>query len=320
LEYFLWGEFGVFPNEGCFDATAANMINVDGENVSEWLSGTHDYTYNSTDNQITLNGQGAWMGIVGLANSAKLPTPQESVTFDATLVDGGDTMVDTLFVAFEYEAEFWAITYVSYNDPSLEPEIITEFVPEECEPLDAVSPSEISHTFASNDASEWNLLQFDATSGSQLALGVDDPTDATAAKVGEYTRVEGNNFQELIFNLEPKTSINFENLSTVTLEVYLPSTNTYAEGALTDNVFVGFGNRECAPNWFEDQHEYQELAVAKDEWVTITFQLDDPTFVNKPDNGATVFDRNDMDMIYIAIGGGNHPTGATFYMRNFSIE
>lgn len=324
-----WGEFGVWGGEGvasntenfevCFPATADNMVNGDGEDVSAWLGGQHSYSYDATNNKVTLSGDGAWIGIPKLATSGAVTVPQPEVTFDVTIVDGAESGVDSMFVAFAYDGNYWPFTYVSYDDPSLEPELVTEFVPEACTPLDAVSPTEISHTFASNDASEWELLQFDETSGSGLTLGVDDPTDATAAKVGQYTRNAGVDYQELTFNLDPKTSINFENLTTVTMEVYLPSTNDYS-GPLTDNVFVGFGNRECAPPWYEDQHEYQEMAVVKDEWVTVTFELNAPSFVNKPDNGATVYDRNDMDMIYIAIGGGGHGVGGEFYMRNFTIN
>jgi hypothetical protein len=199
---------------------------------------------------------------------------------------------------------------------------VTDFVPEECDPLAAVSPTIISHTFASNEASEWNLLQ-PTESGSVLDLGVDDPADASATPVGKYTRVEGVSFQELKFKLDPLNSINFENMTTMTLDVFMPSSNAYGDGdvdVLTDNVYIGFGNEACPPDWFTDQHEYQEKDVVKDEWVTITFDLSDPSFVGNDGNGATVFDRNDLDMIYIAIGGGNHPTGAEFFIRNFTIE
>ncbi len=196
--------------------------------------------------------------------------------------------------------------------------MVTEFVPEECSPLEAVSPEIISHTFASNDASEWNLLQ-PSESGAGLELGVDDPTDATATKVGKYIRNAGTDFQELQFKLDPLNAINFENLSTITMDVYMPSSNDYS-GDLTDNVFIGFGATECPPDWFTDQHEYQEVAVEKDTWVTITFDLTDPAYVAQPDNGATVFDRNDLDMIYIAIGGAGHGVGGEFFMRNFKIE
>ncbi len=324
-----WAEYGVFnnvegcdtniTNESCIDATAENMVNACGDDISAWLSGTHTYTYDASTGEITLSGNGAWIGIPKLGTDAdNYTTPQSAVTFDAVLVDGGESGVDTLYASFTYGGTYWPITYVSYDDPSLEPALVEEYNPPACEPLAAVSPTEISHTFASDDAAEWVLLQ-PATSGSVLTLGVDDPTDASATKVGQYTRVEGVEYQELQFKLEPANAINFENMQTISLDVYMPSSNDYS-GSLTDNVFVGFGATTCPPNWWEDQHEYQQMEVAKDQWVTITFNLDAPAYVANTGNGATVFERNDMDMIYIAIGGGGHTVGGEFYIRNFSIQ
>ncbi len=324
-----WAEFGIFNNvadcdtnvtgESCFEVSAATMVNACGDDISAWGSGTHSYTYDASTGKIDLSGTGAWIGIPKLGTTADNNiVPQSAVQFDAVLVDGGESGVDTLFASFTYAGTFWPITYVSYDDASLEPALVTEFVPPACEPLAATSPTEISHTFASNEADQWTLLQ-PITSGATLTLGVDDPTDAAATKVGQYTRNEGVEFQELQFALDPSNAINFENLSTITMDVYMPSSNDYS-GALTDNVFVGFGATTCPPNWWEDQHEYQELEVAKDQWVTITFDLTAPAYVAVPDNGATVKDRNDMDMIYIAIGGGGHTVGGEFYIRNFSIQ
>lgn len=130
-----WAEFGVFNNAGCdvntvaescFEATAANMVNECGDDVSAWLSGTHAYTYDASIGEITLNGLGAWIGIPKLGTDADTyTTPQSSVTFDATLVDGGSTGVDTLYVEFEYSGSYWPVTYVSYENPSDEPELVS---------------------------------------------------------------------------------------------------------------------------------------------------------------------------------------------------
>ena len=323
-----WAEFGVFNNAGCdantvaescFEATVANMVNECGVDVSAWLSGTHTFDYNSSTGKITLTGMGAWIGIPKLGTDTDTnQTPQSAVTFDAVLVEGGASGVDSLFASFTYAGTHWPITYVSYSDPSMEPDLVTDFVEPPCEPLVAVSPTEISHTFASNEAADWVLLQ-PIESGSGLEFGVDDPTDAGATKVGKYIRNAGVDFQELQFMLDPANAINFENLSTITMDVYMPSSNDYS-GDLTDNVFIGLGATTCPPNWWEDQHEYQEMAVAKDTWVTITFDITMPDFVNVPDNGATAKDRNDLDMVYVAIGGGGHQVGGEFFIRNLKFE
>lgn len=317
-----WAEYtpwlGTAIHETCFDVTAANMVNGDGDDVSAWGSGTHTYTYDVDAGQVTLNGLGAWMGFVNvLGNDVYSSVPTETRVLNITIEEfvGYDVMT----ILYTNSADVWTCKYASYSDATLEPTLVTEYVEPPCDPLAAISPTEISHTFASNDAAEWVLLQPSA-SGSVLTLGVDDPTDAAAAKVGQYTRVAGTQYQELQFKLDPANAINFENVTTMSMEVYMPSSNDYS-GGLTDNVFIGFGATTCPPEWYTDQHEYQELAIAKDTWVTITFNLaTDADYVAVPDNGATVFDRNDLDMIYISIGGNDHFDGGEFYMRNFIIQ
>lgn len=310
-----WAEGGVWAEPGCFDTSVeGSFVGADGQDLSGWDSGTHEFQYDASNQTITING--GFIGLSKAATNGEVTEPQESVTYSVTkLVEAN---VDTLVLETNLEEAggYWQFTLVSYDNPA--DEVIVEACePEECAPLEAVSPAVISHTFASNEASEWNLMQ-PIESASGIELGVDDPTDATADKVGKFIRTEAQ-FQELQFKLDPANAINFENLTTITMDVYLPSTNDYS-GPLTDNVFVGFGATECPPNWWEDIHQYEEIGVAKDTWVTVTFQLNAPDAVGNDGNGATVFDRNDLDMIYIQIGGGDHTVPGEFFVRNFSIQ
>ncbi|WP_236587499.1 PKD domain-containing protein [Marivirga aurantiaca] len=312
-----WAEGGVWPEEqvGCFDATVeGSFTGIDGADLSGWDSGTHEFTYDAANQTITING--GFIGLSKVATNQEVLEPQETVIYDVIKLI--DSNVDTLVLETKLEevGGYWQFTLVSYDNPA--DEVVVEACePTECTPLEAISPDLISHSFASNDASEWNLMQ-PITSNSGIELGVDDPTDASAPKVGKFIRT-AQQFQELQFKLDPANAINFESLTTITMDVYLPSTNDYS-GDLTDNVFIGFGATECPPNWWEDLHQYEEMAIEKDTWVTVTFQLDNPSTVLAPDNGATVYDRNDLDMIYIQIGGGDHTVEAEFFVRNFSIE
>lgn len=134
-----WAEYGIFNGgigasgcdtdttpEGCFEATAANMVNECGDDVSAWLSGTHSFAYNSGTGKITLTGMGAWIGIPKLGTTAdNNVSPQSSVIFDAVVVDGGASGVDTLHANFTYAGTFWPVTYVSYSDASLEPALVS---------------------------------------------------------------------------------------------------------------------------------------------------------------------------------------------------
>lgn len=123
-----WGYFPVFTGrdngETCFDATAENMINNDGTDVSPWLSGTHSYSYNGVDKKITLYGEGAWIGMPHLGTSEEVSEPETSVTFNSLLVDSGDIGVDTLFAIFDYGNIYFKAVYVSYDDMADEPDLV----------------------------------------------------------------------------------------------------------------------------------------------------------------------------------------------------
>ena len=112
------------------------------------------------------------------------------------------------------------------------------------------APTSMGHTFV--DSTGADLLSH-IEGASTIDLGVDDPADANAPKVGQFNRVAGTPYQELILAFEPPSDIDFANLTNVSIEVYLPSGNDYANG-LTKNVIVGLGDFLVNPsgNWWED--------------------------------------------------------------------
>jgi len=324
-----WAEAGVFNGiadcdqntvgESCFDATPANLINECGDDVSAWLSNdSHSFTFDADNNTVTLSGLGVWMGFPKLGTAGESIVPVSEVTFNANLIDGGGSGVDTMIVTYDYPGmAFWPFTYVSYDDPADEPALVTSFEPPACEPLASIAPMDISHSFES--ASSTNLLEEIVEAAADIEYGVADPADPAAAPVSRYIRTV-ERFQELQFRINSGNAIDFSNMSSISLDVYLPSTNIYGDGALNQNVFVGFGATTCPPLWWMDLHQYQAEGIALDEWVTVTFDLSTPNTVAIPDNGATVFDRNDKDMIFIQIGGGDHVQDGEFFIRNFSIQ
>lgn len=179
------------------------------------------------------------------------------------------------------------------------------------------APTSMGHTFV--DAAGADLLsQFQGAS--TIDLGVDDPADASAAKVGQFNRTVDVAFQEAIMSFDPPTDIDFANLSTVSIDVYVPSTNDYTMG-LNKNVIVGLGDFlvNSSGNWWEDHAEYATVIddTQLDSWVTLTY---DVTMPNSGANMTSPKDRSDLDMVYINIGGGGHGTGATFYVRNLSFQ
>jgi PKD repeat protein len=317
-----WAEFGVFNNvegcgnntdESCFEATAANMVNACGDDVSAWLSGTHQFDYNSSTGSLTLTGTGAWIGIPKLTTSGESITPVNTITTQISIeeFDGYDVML----VEFIYDGTYWPIYYASYSDASLEPELETEEVVVEFgEDLPDASPASITHTFM-EAGSDIDTI----TAASFVEYGVEDPADATAT-CGLFIRTAAQ-FQELQFQTVPeKNDINFENLTTVSVDVYMPGANDYS-GALENKVIIGFADKSKTEQWWTDQMEYITTDLALDEWVTISFNLSDmPTFVAQPDTAMNLYERNDYDMIYLQIGGGNHMETANFYVRNLRFE
>ncbi len=124
-----WGEFGIFDDtdffETCFEATAVNMINKDGVDVSAWLSGTHSYSYDATEGTVSLSGLGAWIGIPKLGTNEETSIPVDGVTANIRLAEGIEA--DTMQITFDYvaNANYWVINYISYDNPNDEPDLLT---------------------------------------------------------------------------------------------------------------------------------------------------------------------------------------------------
>ncbi|MGE4290201.1 MAG: PKD domain-containing protein [Salinivirgaceae bacterium] len=306
----MWGEGFVFEgtdlNETCFEATAANMVNKDGVDVSAWLSGTHAFEYNPTLGKLTLTGEGAWMGLVKATAGGDVAVPQQSVEYDIDITE--ETGYDLLTLSVTGDGFYWQFNYVSYANPNDEPDVVEDAAPFG-EDLADITPTEIKVTFASRDAADLVVLDT-ITSGSIMEFGVDDPADATAAKVGKFTRVADVTYQELQFQTYPeKKDIQFTNFTTVKIDVYFPSSNDYT-GDLSQFIEIGFGDiSETQAGWWTDIVDQQTATdIALDQWVTYTFDL------------TNALTRTDLDMMYLNMGGAGHNAGGTFYVRNLIFE
>ncbi|WP_073122081.1 PKD domain-containing protein [Reichenbachiella agariperforans] len=318
-----WGEADYYAdsdkadlNETCFEESVANMT-VDGVDYSSWMSSdTHSYEYNSTEGSITLTGSGAWMGLYKLGTTEyniKGVVPPASTSFSATLMDGEESGVDTLHVGFQYDGQYWKAIYVSYENPADEPDLLTE-APVFGEDLADISPATMSHSFASAT----DFVELGAIAGNSLiTVGADDPADASAAKVGQFDRV-AEDYQEAQLMTSPDAKdIQFDNLTTISLEVYLPSSNDYST-TLTKVVELGIADQSATQEWWNAIYKYTSDELELDTWVTLTYQIDTPTAA--PAEGTSPKDRTDLDMFYINIGGAGHSVAGTFYVRNLKFE
>ncbi len=307
-----WGEWGVFPEEVCFEAIPENMVNADGQDVSAWLSGTHSYDYDASTGSLTLNGLGAWIGIPKLGPTGETTIPIASTSCNISI----EEMVgyDIMTIVFDYGDNYWLIKYASYSDPSLEPEVV-EVQPPFGEDLPDLTPTEMYNYFQS--ATSFMVLDTAgvypgaglAANGMTLTYGVADPAGG-ADPVGQYDR--WGQYQELQFQMQ--NDIQFDNFTTVSLEVYFPSSNDYS-GDLLKTVGIIIGEASQTEQWWtgHTQYDYTVGDDELDQWVTITFNLSEPTSAGM----YNPKDRTDLDFFAISLGGGGHNAPGTFYVRNF---
>ncbi len=313
-----WGEYGVWgavegyddsPLYGtCFEAIPENMVNAAGEDVSAWLSGEHSFTYNPSAGTVTLEGLGAWIGIPKLGTNGESRVPLPTVTFKVSIIQ--ETGYDLLKVGFDYgDGGYWPITYVSYSDPSLEPPVEEEEQPWG-EDLPNITPDEIFVTFVARDFE--NMATIDTVaSGSSVVFGVDDPADAGAPKVGRFIRTGGVQWQELQFRTTPELyDIQFDNFTVAKIDIYIPDNTEFTEGGLQRFFVFGFADMSQTQEWWTSPTQFftEGDDVVLGEWATYTFDL------------TEVKEREDLDMIFLGIGGGGHEVEGIFYVRNLVFD
>jgi len=310
-----WGEEAVFAGTDveatCFEATAANMVNSEGTDVSAWLSGEYQYQYDKEDGEVTLNGEGAWMGMPQLGTDGESIVPQNSTTFNVEIEEHDGYELMTISYFYEDDDLYWDFTYVNYDNWDDEPELVTE-QEEWGEDLEDITPSEIFLTFASKDEADMATIDT-VDSGSSVEFGVEDPLDANADKVGEFTRTQGTEYQELMFRASPEPKdIQYDNFTTVSIDVYVPNDIDFDGTDLAKNLEFGFADMSQTQEWWTANEFYliegDDLVIG--EWNTYTFEL----------ANTDVLDRQDLDQMYLRFGGGGHTVGATIYVRDLIFE
>jgi uncharacterized protein (TIGR02145 family) len=314
-----WGEYGVFNGqwnyEICFEALPENMINLYGEDISAWLSGTHAFTYDPPTGMVTLNGLGAWIGVCKLATYGETVVPVSNVICSIEITQ--EIGYDLMTVSFDYgPGGYWHIIYVHYYDPSLEPELVLE-EPPYGEDLPDLTPDEMWNTFETFES--YVLLDTaaaypctgHAANSIDFTMAVPDPAGGST-DIGQYDRI--GMYQELQFQME--YDIQFDNFTTVSLDVYMPSSNDYS-GSLTQGIAIIIAEASQTEFWWTDHIQYDATAITLDEWHTYTFNLSEPT--SGPGN-YTPYQRTDLDFFAISLGGAGHVAPGTFYIRNFVFE
>lgn len=300
--------------EGCHDESEGGLWGDNDDRADFGNGGDYTYDYDNVNNTLVLNGSGAYIGLATKTGDGDNTAPIQSKQYTVTNLVDGD-VADTLHISIVGADFGWNFYLVSYDNAADLPAIPTD-VPVFGVDLPDTTPTGMFRSFSGTADADWALLDT-ITSGSGIIYGVDDPAGGTA-QVGEFIRTS-NQFQELQFQTAPdKLDINFANLTTVKLDVYIPSTNDYS-GSLTTGVIIGLADFSQTAQWWTDHVEYSDdgSTIPLDEWTTLTYSLDAP---NAGASAQNPFERNDLDMIYISIGGGDHTDEGTFYVRNLSFE
>jgi hypothetical protein len=179
--------------------------------------------------------------------------------------------------------------------------------------LPDVTPTALFNTFAStNPADVQDLIPTE--SAVSITPGVDDPANPAGTKVGKYQRgVE--QYADLKFQLE--YDCQFDNFTTVSIDVYIPGTNTYSEGGLTKNIQLWIADASQTMEFWNSwvQYDVDISDIVADQWKTYTFDLESPTA-----GQGTPKTRTDLDLVGLVIGGSGHTVDGTFYIRNFKFE
>lgn len=133
-----WAEGGVFDPANFCASTADPMVNIYGEDVSAWGSGTHQFELSLTRGAVlSAIGTGAFIGYYKVGNDYEVYdlTPMVQQRIDYTLIKLYDAEAgcDTLIVEMNYydkpgDAQYlgyWRHVLVHYDDPNDEPPIPT---------------------------------------------------------------------------------------------------------------------------------------------------------------------------------------------------
>ena len=153
---FMWGDNIVFVSadnaqyEVCIPA-AEFTVNNNGDDITAWKTGSHEFTYDPSAGSLTLTGTGAWMGLISRTADGDVIVPQSSVEYDIIIGEG--EVYDSMMVSLTLTDLYWQFKYVSYHDWANQPDVVTE-EPTFGEDLADITPSVIKATFASKDAAD----------------------------------------------------------------------------------------------------------------------------------------------------------------------
>ncbi|MCU0371418.1 MAG: PKD domain-containing protein, partial [Bacteroidales bacterium] len=127
-----WAEGGVFSPDNICASTSDPMVSGDGEDLSAWKDGTHQFEFLPGEGKLKAIGTGAFIGFIKLATDYEImdldPMVPDMVEYDVYKLTDGTT--DTLIIQGHYydnpetTTEYlgtWRFCLVHYDNPDDEP-------------------------------------------------------------------------------------------------------------------------------------------------------------------------------------------------------
>lgn len=309
-----WGEFGIWSgvegaDEQNIDISGGSLPpNTNGNNVDDFIKGTWNWQVDEDNKTIQVIGSGAHILNPRLKNGDATFEVGNGITYQVErFVEGAEADTLVIYVTSDDGAnvlrEYHTLASYKGTVPDMKP------LPSPQHP-NTVASNIVGHTFTSENG-------FGAGVGS-VAGPYDIDYNATIGGEACTSFVRDNTEQDRFSNFLMRTDqaeIDFSGGTTVTVDVYFPSTNDYS-GELTQKVFVRFiDESRLGGNFWQQYIQLESEDVPLDTWTTLTFDFSGPIA-----EGAAADPPNSPDGIMIEFGGFNHLVGGTFYAKNWKIQ
>lgn len=120
------GNGGWHPTEGCWDETDPNVWGDNPSRSAFASGGDYTFDFDKVNNTITINGEGAYIGLANKANTGDNPNPESTKFYEVVNLAEGD-IADTLQLALPINGGgangYWNFNLVSYKNPADLPDI-----------------------------------------------------------------------------------------------------------------------------------------------------------------------------------------------------
>ena len=301
-----WGEFGVWSGvEGAdevdIDITGGSLpLNTDGVNVDDFITGTWEWVIDEVAMTLEVKGSGAHIMNPRVKNGELTFVPGTGIKYDVIKAVKGET-ADTLVLRVDTDGfrEYHILAAYHGTVPDMKEIVVVD--PQYPNSVDATL---FTHTFTSETGKGASL---DRVETSYVVTYGESMGGETCTKMNRDGSDQYADFKFRTADAE----LDFTNGTTVKLDVYFPSANTY--GDLTKKVTVNFFDNSRLSEFWNEYIGMTSDEIALDTWTTVTFD-----FAAAIAAGAAA--GNSPDALLIQFGGQGHSATGDFYIKNFIIE